>query len=139
MSDESSPLGNTIAQASTDTIYTVQVGDSLSKIAQTFYGDARRYPEIAARNNIANNSIVYIGQRLVIPAAARPADGTVQNVIAPTSPGGSAPATYDGNIIETVTTTAPRIKPKFWEDWRFWGLAAGTIALIWFLNRNAKR
>lgn len=132
MSDDFTNL-NAVAQATTDTLYTVVAGDSLSKLAQRFYGDPQRYPEIAARNNIPGNAIITIGQRLIIPA------GTASGTTLPSSPGGSAPVAYDGNVIETVTTTAARIRAKFWEDWRFWGLAAGTIALIWFVNRHSRR
>lgn len=125
-------IGNTIAQASTDTIYTVRAGDSLSKIAQYFYGDATRYPDIAARNNIGNNYVVTIGQRLVIPATA---SSTVQM---PNSPGGSVPMAYGNEIIETVTTSAAR-SARFWEDWRFWAVAGGAVALIWYVNRDKRR
>ena len=132
MSDEFSNI-SAVAQATTDTIYTVVAGDSLSKLAQRFYGDPQRYPEIAARNNIASNAIITIGQRLIIPAAQR----TAQDNVLPGSPGGSVPVAYGNEVIETVVTSAKRA--KFWEDWRFWALAGGTVALIWFVNRNSSR
>ncbi len=132
MNEDFSNIGAASAVASTDTIYTVQAGDSLSKIAQTFYGDAKRYPEIAARNAIAGDSIVYIGQRLIIPAAQRTQEST-----APSSPGGSVPVAYGNEIIETVTTSARR--SRVWEDWRFWAAAGGAVALIWFMNRGSRR
>lgn len=131
--NEDTQLGNSLAQASTDTIYTVVAGDSLSKLAQRFYGDPQRYPEIAARNNIASNAIITIGQRLVIPAAQR----TVQDMTSPGSPGGSAPVVYGNEVIETVVTTAKRA--KFWEDWRFWAVAGGAVVLIWYVNKNSRR
>jgi hypothetical protein len=47
--------------------YTVKRGDTLSKIAAQFYGDANRYPEIARANGISNPSRIKVGQRLIIP------------------------------------------------------------------------
>jgi hypothetical protein len=108
------------------TIHVVQAGDSLSKLAAKFLGDAARYPEIATRNNIEPQSILTIGQKLIIPAAS---------VTVPASPGGSVPAQYGGEIIETVTTTATRIVP-FYRDWRFWLAVGGAAGLIWFLSRR---
>jgi len=48
--------------------YTVQSGDSLSKISQHFYGNANRYMEIAKANNIADPNKISPGQKLKIPA-----------------------------------------------------------------------
>ncbi|MGA9334349.1 MAG: LysM peptidoglycan-binding domain-containing protein [Rudaea sp.] len=52
--------------------YTVVSGDSLSKIAQKFYGHANRWREIfeANRDQISNPDLIKIGQVLKIPAAA---------------------------------------------------------------------
>jgi nucleoid-associated protein YgaU len=50
--------------------YTVQSGDSLSKIAQTFYGTQTAYPKIyySNLNTIGPNAnIVRVGQKLYIP------------------------------------------------------------------------
>lgn len=48
--------------------YTVQPGDTLSKIARTVYGDGRKYPIIQKANNIADPSRIHVGQVLVIPS-----------------------------------------------------------------------
>lgn len=55
--------------------YTVQPGDSLSRIAQRFYGDMQRYPEIfeANRPMLADPDEIYPGQVLRIPNAAQAA------------------------------------------------------------------
>ena len=50
--------------------YTVQPGDSLSKISKHFYGDANKYPVIAQANNLDDPDKIKVGQKLVIPAAA---------------------------------------------------------------------
>jgi nucleoid-associated protein YgaU len=49
--------------------YTVQSGDSLSKIAKHFYGDAQKFTVIARANAIDHPDLIKIGQELEIPAA----------------------------------------------------------------------
>jgi len=50
--------------------YTVVGGDSLSKIAKHFYGNASRWHEIfdANRDQISNPDLIRVGQVLKIPA-----------------------------------------------------------------------
>ena len=52
------------------TFYTVQKGDSLSKIAKEHYGDAMKYPEIFEANKpmLTDPDKIYPGQVLRIPA-----------------------------------------------------------------------
>ena len=50
-----------------DPNYTVKPGDSLSAIAQKYYGDAMDYKKIAHYNNISNPDLIQPGQRLRIP------------------------------------------------------------------------
>jgi aspartate ammonia-lyase len=54
---------------STMRTYKVQAGDSLSKIAKEFYGNANEYQKIfeANRNKLSDPNKVNIGQELVIP------------------------------------------------------------------------
>lgn len=49
--------------------YVVKAGDSLSKIAQQVYGDAKRWPEIyeANKNQIKDPNVIHPGQELRIP------------------------------------------------------------------------
>lgn len=58
------------AAAATDT-YTVKSGDSLSKIAKQFYGDAMQYKKIyeANRDQISNPDLIQPGWVLKIPKA----------------------------------------------------------------------
>ena len=49
--------------------YTVQSGDSLSKIAKHFYGDPQKFAVIARANDIANPDLIKVGEELEIPAA----------------------------------------------------------------------
>jgi nucleoid-associated protein YgaU len=50
--------------------YTVKAGDSLSKIAQKFYGDASAYTKIfnANRDKLSDPDKIFPGQDLVIPS-----------------------------------------------------------------------
>ncbi len=50
--------------------YTVQAGDTLSKIAQRYYGDASQYTRIfeANRDKLQNPDRIQVGQKLVIPS-----------------------------------------------------------------------
>jgi len=49
--------------------YTVQPGDTLSKIAKQFYGDANQYNRIfeANRDKLQNPDKIQVGQQLAIP------------------------------------------------------------------------
>ena len=51
--------------------YVVVKGDSLSKIAKHFYGDANKWPRIheANRDLIKNPDLIHPGQKLTIPGA----------------------------------------------------------------------
>ena len=53
--------------------YTVVKGDSLSKIAKRFYGDANRWQKIfdANRDQIKDPDLIQPGQKLKIPAAQK--------------------------------------------------------------------
>lgn len=52
-----------------DFYYTVQSGDTLSKIAKEQYGDARKYMKIfdANRDILKDPNLIYPGQMLKIP------------------------------------------------------------------------
>ncbi len=49
------------------TTYTVQRGDSLSRIARKFYGDPHKYPLIQGANNLSDPGRIWVGQVLIIP------------------------------------------------------------------------
>jgi nucleoid-associated protein YgaU len=70
-----SAAGATPAQAPSGqaTFYTVKSGDSLSRIAKEFYGDANRYHEIFAANQpmLKDPDRIYPGQALRIPGTTR--------------------------------------------------------------------
>lgn len=62
------PAGGTAAAAGART-YEVRPGDSLSRIARQFYGDANQWPRIheANRDQIKDPDLIHPGQKLVIP------------------------------------------------------------------------
>jgi len=47
--------------------YTVVSGDTLWAIAERFYGDGNKYPQIAEASGIANPDLIHPGQELTIP------------------------------------------------------------------------
>jgi len=47
--------------------YTVQSGDTLSKIAKRFYGDANHYHQIAQASGISNPDHIEVGQEVTLP------------------------------------------------------------------------
>ena len=63
-------------EAAKSKFYTVVSGDSLSKIAKEFYGDAMKYPEIFEANKpmLKDPDLIYPGQVLRIPALGGSAD-----------------------------------------------------------------
>ena len=63
--------GTTADASGQDQSYVVVSGDSLSKIAKRFYGDAAKWPRIheANRDQIKNPDLIHPGQRLKIPSA----------------------------------------------------------------------
>ena len=62
--------GSTTAPTGGQT-YTVKAGDSLSKIAKHFYGDAGKWKKIHAANadKIPNPDLIHPGLQLTIPSA----------------------------------------------------------------------
>lgn len=50
-----------------DTVYTVKAGDSLSEIAQKYYGDPMEYKKLASYNKISNPDLIQPGQKIRIP------------------------------------------------------------------------
>jgi len=61
--------GASISGGQSSRTYTVQSGDTLSKIAKQFYGDANSYMKIfqANKDRLDNPNQIQVGQLLVIP------------------------------------------------------------------------
>ena len=82
--------------------YTVEAGDSLSKIAEKTLGDASRWQEIyeANKDTIKDPNKIYVGQKLIIPDGEEPAAPAPAPVETQ-----SATASVVGYENETVTVT----------------------------------
>lgn len=50
-----------------ETVYTVQEGDSLSAIAEKYYGDPMEYEKLAQYNQIDDPDLIHPGQQIRIP------------------------------------------------------------------------
>lgn len=55
--------------------YTVVYGDSLSKLAKRYYGDAMAWKRLAQLNNLKNPDILLVGQKLKIESKLAIVDG----------------------------------------------------------------
>lgn len=93
--------------------YTVEAGDSLSKIAEEQLGDSSRWKEIyeANKDTIKNPNQIYVGQKLTIPGDEQPA---ATETPAPAA-GKSATAAVAGFDGETVTVTVTVADDKITE------------------------
>lgn len=128
--------------AAVESLYVVKAGDSLSRIAQQFYGDANQYPRIAQANGLNPQAMLMIGTRLRIPASQQTAPEPLEEVqitaqrlpefMLPASPGGSLVDPATG--IETVTTTAY----VWWKDWRWYAAGAGVALVLWYFSGRRK-
>jgi LysM repeat protein len=99
------------ATAGAPTTYTVQSGDTLGKIAQRVYGDARKYPLIQQANNLRDPSQIWVGQVLVIPPVG-PASSPVTTPTPPTpTPVVPTVPRIDTTPTPTPTPTRPGTPP----------------------------
>lgn len=48
-------------------VHTIKPGESLSKVAMIYYGDYHKFPIIAEYNNIADATLVAVGQKIKVP------------------------------------------------------------------------
>jgi len=66
---EPTPTAKPTAQTSGPREYVVKSGDSLSKIAKQFYGDASAWTKIfeANKDKIKNPDLIHPGQHIIIP------------------------------------------------------------------------
>lgn len=88
-----SSLGSS-TQVSLPTTYTVVRGDSLSKIAQKFYGDSEKWVEISKANKLAKPSVIHTGNVLSIPK--------LSDAAAPSSQASSSGSTILGSGTQTT-------------------------------------
>ncbi|MBM0274008.1 BTAD domain-containing putative transcriptional regulator [Micromonospora tarensis] len=97
-------------------VHTVKRGDTLSKIAEQWLGDANRWPEIFALNRgthfadvggtLRNPNVIYPGWALDLPADATPPAGQQPRPSTPTPPAPRTPAP------ETTLDVPPAEEPS---------------------------
>ena len=63
------PPSSNINTQTTVREYTIEQGDSLSKIAKKYYGNAADWKKIyeANKNTIKNPDLIYPGEKIIIP------------------------------------------------------------------------
>lgn len=57
----------------------VEAGDTLSEIAQDFFGGVSKTNQLAALNNIANKDLIYVGQKLTLVGGSSSSSGSVSS------------------------------------------------------------
>src|SRR5260221_6304399 len=57
-----------------NTYYVVKPNDSLWTIAEKIYNDGYQWTKIATANNLANPSIIFTGDKLLLPDAPKPSE-----------------------------------------------------------------
>jgi nucleoid-associated protein YgaU len=69
LSDGLKVVGKGVKELAKSRFYTIRSGDTLSKVAKEFYGDANRYPDIVNANKgvIKDADSIYPGQVIRIP------------------------------------------------------------------------
>jgi LysM repeat protein len=97
------------AAAGAPTSYKVQSGDTLGRIAQKLYGDARKYPLIQEANNLSDPSRIWVGQVLVIPPVAGAAPVVVPAPVPAPTPQPSQPVVI---VPTTPPVSAPAVTPQ---------------------------
>lgn len=67
LKEPESPQPQQETQASVQNSYTIQQGDTLTKISIKNYGNAKRVKEICELNQIQENDLIYPGQTILLP------------------------------------------------------------------------
>jgi LysM repeat protein len=76
-------------------VHIVQRGEFLARIAWSYGTTASA---IASANNLVNPSLIYVGQRLIIPAAGSSSPASSTPTVTPTSPGSAGEKWIDVNL-----------------------------------------
>jgi LysM repeat protein len=147
--------GSTQAESSGSTTlrHRVRSGETLWGIAERYYGDGHRYPEIAAANHLANPSALRVGQMLTIPGKKTPTKAkeepkkTVEDSSAAQTPakGSSAGESKVEEPKTDVTPTKTDSIPAKLEDvhaelgsFRSLGALSGAVS-AWFRRQSGDR
>lgn len=99
-----SPSVGDVAKENLPGNYTVKEGDTLFSIAQNYYDDGYKYPEIMKANQLTNESIV-VDQIINIPNLANPS-------ASPMTDNQSSPSAIASATTAISPTAAPAIEPN---------------------------
>ena len=102
-------VANTYIAAPADSFYVVQPGDTLSGIAQAFYGNSNLWPTIfnANTDKIADPHWIYPNQQLLIPAAVYTTSTTTNTTMAAQTGRGLGPYTVlSGDTLSGIAAYA---------------------------------
>ncbi|WP_063821679.1 LysM peptidoglycan-binding domain-containing protein [Nocardia pneumoniae] len=96
--------------------HTVATGDTLSRLAQRFYGDGDLFPILAAANGIADPNKIRVGQVLVVPELMAgpggtmvPSMGRIHTVVAGDTLSGLAERFYGNGNLSHIIAAANHI------------------------------
>jgi len=126
--------------------YVVKKGDTLAKIARSFYGEAKLFEKLARFNGLTNPSLIQVGEALEIPSRAELEGGAEPEaeLLAPVAAGLTPPHGLEG-IVATFGDIGRFIRedgnldPQ-WEQ-QFLGNAAlpFSVPLSWELTKRVTR
>jgi LysM repeat protein len=106
---ESAATPTATVDPTTQQIYTIQAGDSLSAVAGRF---GVTLDDLIKANNLTDPNFVFIGQRLVIPARGEGASGSSSNALSTQVSSDSAVPPLDigeGMLIRTINTPGTQL------------------------------
>lgn len=128
--------------------YTVKSGDTLSGIALRFLGDASKYKELAAINNISNPNLIYVGQVIKLSGtASSSSSSSSSSTKKPTITGFGIQANTEKDLFATWTFGDTANTDHYEAEWSYkaggvWFIAArnNTTELqnIWSIKDNAE-
>jgi len=98
---------HTVLTASSTTWYTVQSGDSLSGIANSYYHDASAWPVLyyANQHTLNDSETLYVGQRLRIPAKPSSIPAAPAQAV-PSSSASSASSTSSSSTSSSASSSS---------------------------------
>jgi nucleoid-associated protein YgaU len=82
--EETQPEGD-VAKTALPGTYTVKEGDTLFTIAQSYYDDGFKYPELVKANGLANENAIAAGQEITIPKLSESGQAVAMASASPTA------------------------------------------------------
>ncbi len=98
--------------------YSVKEGDTLFSIAQKYYQDGYKYPQLVETNKLANENDIKVGQVLSIPKLASASASTIAALTSPspTAKPSSLPTSSPSSIVQpsAVPATGGAVNETIW-------------------------